>query len=102
MMSPGSVERRLDVDVRFMYYDGVPEQERIKNNPQNFLYQQLVLVTSPNDLQGTGSLSWRYRDPQKRDSSRAYVPALRRVRAGSPANRPDGFLGPDLRPDHGP
>src|SRR6266550_2136207 len=40
MMSPGSLERRLDVDVSFMYYDGVPEQERVKNNPQNFLYQQ--------------------------------------------------------------
>ena len=25
MMNPGSLERRLDVDVRFMYYDGVPE-----------------------------------------------------------------------------
>jgi len=102
MMSPGSLERRLDVDVSFMYYDGVPEQERVKNNPQNFLYQQLVVVNSPNDLQGTGSLSWRYRDPQKRDSSWAYVPALRRVRAVSPANRSDGFLGSDMSQDDGP
>src|SRR5439155_9043 len=102
MMSPASLERRLDVDVRFMYYDGVPEQERVKNNPQNFLYQQLVVVMSPNDLQGTGSLSWRYRDPQKRDSSWAYVPALRRVRAVSPANRSDGFLGSDMSQDDGP
>src|SRR3989475_5044668 len=102
MMSPGSLERRLDVDVSFMYYDGVPEQERLKNNPQNFLYQQLVVVNSPNDLQGTGSLSWRYRDPQKRDSSWAYVPALRRVRAVSPANRSDGFLGSDMSQDDGP
>src|SRR5437588_332318 len=59
MMNPSSVERRLDVDVRFMYYDGVPEEERLKENPQNFLYQQLVVVESPNDVQGTGSLSWR-------------------------------------------
>src|SRR5215831_6099931 len=102
MMNPGSVERRLDVDVRFMYYDGVPEEERLKENPQNFLYQQLVVVNSPNDLQGTGSLSWRYRDPQKRDSSWAYVPALRRVRAVSPANRSDGFLGSDMSQDDGP
>src|SRR6058998_3428669 len=84
-----------------MYYDGVPEQERVKNNPQNFLYQQLVVVMSPNDLQGTGSLSWRYRDPQKRDSAWAYVPALRRARAVSPANRSDGFLGSDMSQDDG-
>src|SRR6266850_6446858 len=102
IMNPGALERRLDVDVSFMYYDGVPEDERIKNNPQNFLYQQLVVVESPNDLQGTASLSWRYRDPQKRDSSWAYVPALRRVRAVSPANRSDGFLGSDMSQDDGP
>jgi len=102
MMNPGSLERRLDVDVRFMYYDGVPEEERIKENPQNFLYQQLVVVESPNDLQGTASLSWRFRDAQKRDSSWAYVPALRRVRAVSPANRSDGFLGSDMSQDDGP
>src|SRR5438046_7223829 len=57
---------------------------------------------SPNDLQGTGSLSGRYRDPQKRDSSWSYVPALRRVRAVSPANRSDGFLGSDMSQDDGP
>src|SRR3989449_1049230 len=102
MMSPGSLERRLDVDVSFMYYDGVPEQERLKNNPQNFLYQQLVVVNSPNDLQGTSSLTWRYRDADKRDSNWAYVPALRRVRAVSPANRSDGFLGSDMSQDDGP
>jgi len=102
MMNPGALERRLDVDVSFMYYDGVPEDERIRNNPENFLYQQLVVVESPNDLQGTASLSWRYRDPQKRDSSWAYVPALRRVRAVSPANRSDGFLGSDMSQDDGP
>src|SRR5437867_5100481 len=102
MISPGALERRLDVDVKFMYYDGVPEAERFKNNPENFLYQQIVLVKSPVDLQGTGSLSWRYRDPQKRDSSWAYVPALRRVRAVSPANRSDGFLGSDMSQDDGP
>ena len=102
MMSPSSLERRLDVDVKFMYYDGVPEEERIKENPQSFLYQQIVLVKAPADLQGTGSLSWRYQDPQKRDSAWAYVPALRRVRAVSPANRSDGFLGSDMSQDDGP
>ena len=38
-------------------------------------------ATKPADLQGTASLTWRYRDPGKRDSQWAYVPALRRVRA---------------------
>src|SRR6185436_10493274 len=67
MMNPKSLERRLDVVVDFMYYDGVREEERVPN-PQNFLYQNLVVVTSPSDVNGTLSLSWRFRDPAKRDS----------------------------------
>jgi hypothetical protein len=100
-MNPKALERRVDVNVYFMYYDGVPAAER-PTNPQNYLYQQLVVVRSPADVNGTGSLSWRFRDPQKRDASWAYVPALRRVRAVSPANRSDGFLGSDMSQDDGP
>jgi hypothetical protein len=101
MMTTTALERHLDVDVRYMYYDGVPQEERVPN-PENFLYQLLVVVTNPADVNGTGSLSWRYRDPTKRDASWAYVPALRRVRAVSPANRSDGFLGSDMSQDDGP
>ena len=69
---------------------------------ENFLSQQLVVDQAPADLNGTAALTWRYRDPDKRDSSWAYVPALRRVRAVSPANRSDGFLGSDMSQDDGP
>jgi hypothetical protein len=101
MMNPDSLERRIDVVADFMYYDGVREEERVPN-PQNFIYQQLATVTSPSDVNGTLSLSWRFRDPKKRDAAWAYVPALRRVRAVSPANRSDGFLGSDMSQDDGP
>lgn len=101
-MSPKALERRADVQVSFGYYDGVPEAERPENNPENFLYRNLSLVVGPADLNGTAALSWRYRDPSKRDSNWAYVPALRRVRATSPANRSDGFLGSDESQDDGP
>jgi hypothetical protein len=97
-----SLERRSDQLVNFMYWDGTPNDERPESNPQNFLYQQLVFTRSPADLQGTQSLTWRYRDADKRDQTWAYVPALRRVRAVSPANRSDGFLGSDMSQDDGP
>jgi hypothetical protein len=100
-VAPRKLERRTDVDVSFKYYDGVPDYER-EENPQNFSVQFLTIVVSPADLNGTANLSWRYRDPSKRDSSWAYVPALRRVRAVSPANRSDGFLGSDMSQDDGP
>ncbi len=45
--------------------------------------------------------SWRFRDPGKRDNYWAYVPALRRIRALSPANRSDGLLGSDISQDDG-
>src|SRR5207249_3688855 len=98
---PGGLERRTDQDVRFAYYDGVPEDERMPN-PQNFLTQALIFVKAPADLHGTAALTWRYRDADRRDSTWAYVPALRRVRAVSPTNRSDGFLGSDMSQDDGP
>src|SRR5262249_29844364 len=59
-------------------------------------------ANAPADLNGTTALTWRYRDTDKRDTNWVYVPALRRVRAVSPANRSDGFLGSDMSQDDGP
>jgi hypothetical protein len=101
-VSPTALERRADVQVSFAYYDGIPQDELPPSNPENFLYRQLSLVVGPADLNGTAALTWRYRDSDKRDQTWAYVPALRRVRATSPANRSDGFLGSDESQDDGP
>jgi hypothetical protein len=101
MTSRTALARRLDVEASFMYFDGVPERERPKANTGNFLVKFLTSVKRPADVNGTAALTWRYRDPAKRDSSWTYVPALRRVRAISPANRSDGFLGSDLAQDDG-
>ena len=46
-------------------------------------------------MKGTNILLWRYRD-ERMDSTFAYVPAIRRVRRMSPANRSDAFLGSDF------
>src|SRR5207245_850478 len=88
-------------DVFFLYYDGQPQQYSPPKNPQNLLFQFLAVSVTPNDLQGTAALGYRFKDPTKRDLSWAYVPALRRVRAISPANRSDGFLGSDQSQDDG-
>ncbi len=95
------LERRTDVEANFRYFDGVPESDR-EENPLELLSQFLTVVKTPVDLNGTAALSWRYLDPAKRDSSWSFVPALRRVRAVSPANRSDGFLGSDMSQDDGP
>jgi hypothetical protein len=100
-VKPSGLERRMDAVVLFSYFDGVPERERVADNKQNFQTQELNLIVSPADVHGTAALTWRYRDPTKRDSSWTFVPALRRVRAISPANRSDGFLGSDMSQDDG-
>ena len=99
--NPDGIDREAGQDVFFMYYDGQSEKYRV-DNPKNLLMQMIATTTFPTDLQGTTALSWRYRDPEKRDSSWAYVPTLRRVRAVSPTNRSDGFLGSDMSQDDGP
>jgi Protein of unknown function (DUF1329) len=100
-LSRSSIDRSSAQDVWFLYYDGQPRHYSPPKNPQNFLFQFIAVTTSPADLQGTAALGYRFRDPAKRDMSWAYVPALRRVRAVSPANRSDGFLGSDQSQDDG-
>ena len=99
--NPDGIDREAGQDVFFMYYDGQSEPYRT-DNPKNLLMQFIATTTFPTDLQGTTALGWRYRDPDKRDSSWAYVPTLRRVRSVSPTNRSDGFLGSDMSQDDGP
>ena len=101
-LAPGRLERRADAVASFCYYDGIPREELPSANRENFLFRSLSLVVGPADVNGTAALGWRYRDPDKRDSTWAYVPALRRVRATSPSNRSDGFLGSDTSEDDGP
>jgi len=100
-VSRRAVDRSSIQDVYFLYYDGQPKQYSPERNPENLLFQFLAVTASPADLQGTASLGYRFKDPTKRDLSWAYVPALRRVRAVSPANRSDGFLGSDQSQDDG-
>jgi hypothetical protein len=100
-VNPARIDREAVQDVHFLYYDGQAPAYR-RPNPSNFSGQFIANATSPADLNGTAALTWRYRDSDKRDSNWVYVPALRRVRAVSPANRSDGFLGSDMSQDDGP
>lgn len=68
-------------------------------NPDGIEKYAILLVRRPFDLAGTAVMLWRYRDPRKQDSSFGYVPAIRRVRRMSPANRSDAFLGSDFSVD---
>jgi hypothetical protein len=101
MLNTKRLARRLDVVVSFYYYDGIRESERPAKNEGNFMEKFLTVVKKPADVNGTAALTWRYRASGKRDSSWTYVPALRRVRQVSPANRSDGFLGSDFAQDDG-
>lgn len=100
MMNSKGVERDIGAEAWFMFYDGQAPKYR-HPNPMNFQNQFLGVALSPLDMQGTATLFWRYRDPDVRDSQWAFVPALRRVRAVSPANRSDGYLGSDFCSDDG-
>lgn len=100
MLSRKGVEREIVANGWFNFLDGLPPKYR-QANPNGLQSQFLGVTLKPADLQGTASLSWRYRDPAKRDSVWAFVPALRRVRAVSPTNRSDGYLGSDISGDDG-
>lgn len=99
-VSPTGVDREATNTVYQRFWDGQKPDRIPSENPMNVLFQQFVSTDSPADLQGINALVWRYRDT-RRDSTWSYVPALRRVRQVTPANRADGFLGSDMSQDDG-
>jgi hypothetical protein len=99
-VSPSGVDREATNTVYQRFWDGQKPHRLPQENPMNVLFQQFVSTDSPADLQGINALVWRYRDT-RRDSTWSYVPALRRVRQVTPANRADGFLGSDMAQDDG-
>jgi hypothetical protein len=101
LLNRHGVDRAIRLYAHTRYWDGVPKSLLPATNPLGLTEQTLAVVEAPQDVQGTAQLSWRFREVEKRDLDWAYVPALRRVRAVSPANRSDGFLGSDISQDDG-
>lgn len=100
-ISRRGLDRSIEVDSYFKHYEGQHPRFREPNADRELLTQSLADVRSPADVNGIVSLSWRYRGADRRDAIWTFVPALRRVRQVSPANRSDGFLGSDLTQDDG-
>jgi hypothetical protein len=71
-----------------------------ENNSDLIEKYSMVQVIAPYDIAGTNVLTWRYLD-ERQDMSYAFVPAIRRVRRMSPANRSDAYLGTDMCVDDG-
>ena len=90
-------EREIEVLFRDAYLTGFPGASQYKN-PKDVERYALVSVRAPYDLAGTAQLMWRYLSA-KADMNFAYIPAIRRVRRMSPANRSDGFVGSDFAID---
>lgn len=101
-ISRSGLDRSIGVDSFVKHYRGQHPRFREGAEHDELLTQTLAEVLSPADVTGIVSLTWRYLDADKRDSIWTYVPAMRRVRQVSPANRSDGFLGSDMAQDDGP
>jgi len=88
------VEREIVMDYWVYPMDGYRAAKE-ESNPEKLEIHSLIRALEPYDIKGTNILLWRYRD-KKQDSTFAFVPAIRRVRRMSPANRSDAFLGSDF------
>ena len=64
-------------------------------NPDDVEKYTIFAAKSPYDIAGSAIMTWRYLDPQKQDNTFAFLPAIRRVRRMSSANRSDAMFGSD-------
>lgn len=62
-------------------------------------YRQIDFFLEPTDAFGTAILTWRWAAADKWDSTWSYVPALRRIRRVTAANRSDGLFGTEAHSD---
>ena len=90
-------ERDVEVLFRDAYLTGFPGAREYKN-PRDVERYSIISVRKPYDLAGTSIMLWRYLT-ESPDVNFAYVPAIRRVRRTTPANRSDGFVGSDFAVD---
>jgi len=91
-------ERRIAWAFLSAVMDGHPKYTS-RPNPDDLLKQQIVVVRSPYDVAGIAVMTWRYRAPDKQDMYFGFVPAIRRVRRSSPANRSDPLFKSDFATD---
>ncbi|TMB04591.1 MAG: DUF1329 domain-containing protein [Deltaproteobacteria bacterium] len=101
--APMTIERDLRIgEARRLYYNGrlvVPPTPEMPNG-SGLRFQEFVgPVLAPFDLKGIGLITYRFIDPGQQDMSFLYLPALRRVRRLSTAQRSDALLGTDADPD---
>ena len=89
----GGFEREVKCEWQQYPLDGFAGHKDQKNK-EGYERFALIRVLAPFDIAGTNILLMRYRG-LKQDSTLAYVPAIRRVRRMSPANRSDSFIGSD-------
>src|SRR5207248_2255471 len=101
---PMTVERHFLIDhFRRLYWVGRlyvdPKPEKVPNPSGYELQQGLYPILEPFDVKGVGFVSYRYLDAAKQDDAWLYLPALRRVRRLSTAQRSDALFGQDTDVD---
>jgi hypothetical protein len=89
----GGLEREVQCEWQQYPMDGFAGHKD-ESNKEGYERFALIRVLAPFDIAGTNILLMRYRG-EKQDTTLAYVPAIRRVRRMSPANRSDSFIGSD-------
>mgnify|MGYP005831273375 FL=1 len=90
----GGLERELGALYINAPMSGNP-QAKDRSNTEGILRYTIIAVIKPYDVAGFAMMLWRYQD-DRQDMNLSYLPAIRRVRRMSPANRSDSFVGSDF------
>ncbi len=76
---------------------GDQRERNIKQFNRDFgeVEKKIMFFTAPSDIRGTSFMNWSY-DDGREDSQWIYLPALRKVKRISAANKSDYFMGSDF------
>ncbi len=92
-------ERVLQIDYyRYNFWGTTKTKD--DGNPKDMLFMEVTVVVAPYDVSGTAQLTYRKIDGSD-DQLFVYIPAIRRTKRMSGANRSDPFMGSDFTIDDG-
>ncbi len=94
----GGLERAIVNNYYRYYFWGTPQGK--ETNPKKLMVTELTVVLQPYDVSGTAQLTYRKIDGSD-DELYVYIPAIRRTKRMSGANRSDPFMGSDFTIDDG-
>jgi hypothetical protein len=95
--TPAGFDRSVELGAYARWYIG--RHSGPQDNPDDCYLKDLIFGVAPYDVVGVSTMNWWHTDPDRWQSTWAYVPTIRRVRRLTASNSSEGMFGGTISRD---